>query len=303
MKLTFFRGHVPNFGDELNPYMWEKLLPADFLDQDERELFLGIGSILWNDLPKTARKYVMGSGYAGYTGLPDVHDGSWDIVFVRGPQTARLLNIAPEKAICDSAILLRALGLPEPAPSFDVGFMPHYESLDRGLWEEACRIAGIPLIDPREDVETVISKIRGARMIITEAMHGAIVADALRTPWVAALPINPGHHQKWQDWSGALSVKVRFQELRPSSALEFYVGLTGGRGDPNGRAGRWSRSVAALPANKLLAHRAAAHLRKLAKMEPQLSQDGKIAEVTERALEAMHGFVRSRTEERSHRVA
>jgi len=294
MKLVYFRGHVPNFGDELNTHMWRHLLPAGFLDEDERDLFIGIGSILWNTFPKSARKFVVGSGYAGYTGLPDVHDGTWDIVFVRGPETARLLGIEPEKAICDSAVLLRALDLPAPAPAFNVGFMPHYESLDRGLWEDACRLAGIPLIDPRDDVEKVISQIRGARMIITEAMHGAIVADALRTPWVAVKPINPGHHAKWKDWSGALSLDVRFQDLTPSSLLEFYVGLTGGRGDPNGRAGRLSRSVLAGPANRFLAHRAASYLRRMAKAEPQLSRDEKISHVTERALEALHGFVRAR---------
>src|SRR5690606_20119174 len=187
-----------------------------------------------------------------------------------------------------------ALELPAAAAPCDVAFMPHYESLDRGLWEEACRVAGIPLIDPRGDVEVIISRIRGARMIITEAMHGAIVADALRTPWVAVKPINPGHHAKWKDWSGALSMDVCFHDLRPSSLLEFYVGLTGGRGDPNGRAGRLSRSALATPANRVLVNLAARHLRQMATAAPQLSRDEKIAEVTERALEALHGFVRAR---------
>jgi hypothetical protein len=88
MKLIYFRGHVPNFGDELNPYLWDRLLPPGLLDEDESELFLGIGSILFDTYPAGPRKYVMGSGYAGYTGLPPVHDGSWDVVFVRGPRTA-----------------------------------------------------------------------------------------------------------------------------------------------------------------------------------------------------------------------
>ena len=294
MKLIYFRGHVPNFGDELNLYLWDRLLPPGFLDENEEELFLGVGSILWDSLPRTARKYVMGSGYAGYTALPDVHDGSWDIVFVRGPETARMLGLPPQKAICDSAILLRALELPAAAAPCDVAFMPHYESLDRGLWEEACRVAGIPLIDPRGDVEVIISRIRGARMIITEAMHGAIVADALRTPWVAVKPINPGHHQKWRDWSGALAMEVRFRDLRPSSLMELYVGLTGGRGDPNGRAGKLSRSFWARPANKVLVRRAAAQLQRLAGAEPQLSEDRQVAGATERALDALHAFVHSR---------
>ncbi|HTV67134.1 MAG TPA: polysaccharide pyruvyl transferase family protein [Rhizobiaceae bacterium] len=294
MKLVYFKGKVPNFGDELNPYMWRKLLPAGFLDGNENELFLGIGSILWNNFPGHARKIVMGAGYAGYTALPDVHDGSWEIVFVRGPESASLLGIPAEKAICDAAILLRALDLPKPTAPIDVAFMPHYESLDRGLWEEACRLAGIKLIDPRANVETVISELRATRLLITEAMHGAIVADALRTPWVAVWPINRAHHRKWRDWSGALSLEVRHHELAPTNIMELYVSLTGGRGSMSGRAGRINQHAVFHPLNKLLTYRAARQLRKLATCEPQLSRDEKIAEATERALAALHGFVRSR---------
>ena len=294
MKLVYFRGHVPNFGDELNACLWDRLLPAGFLDEDEDELFIGIGSILWDDYPSHARKYVLGSGYAGYKPAPDVHDGSWDVVFVRGPRTAQRLNLPSDKAICDSAILLRALDLPAPAQQIDVGFMPHYESLDRGLWREACRLAGVTLIDPTAPVEEVIASLRGTRLLVTEAMHGAIVADALRTPWVAALPINPGHHAKWQDWAGALSLDVRAHALRPSSLLELWIDLTGGRGDPHGRAGRASRSALAGPVNSALVHRAAARLRELARQEPQLSADSAIERATDRAMTALDGFVRAR---------
>jgi succinoglycan biosynthesis protein ExoV len=294
MKLTYFRGQRPNFGDELNPYLWPRLLPPDFLDDNENELFLGIGSILLDHLPRQPRKYVIGSGYAGYTLLPKIHDGSWDVVFVRGPRTAAFLDLPKETAICDGAILLRTLELPAPASGMDVAFMPHFESLDRGFWREVCRRAGVTLIDPRDDVESVIAAIRGAKVLITEAMHGAIVADALRTPWTAALPINAHHHLKWSDWSDSLDINLRFQNLRPSSLMELYVGLSGGRGNVDGRAGRVSRSRMATPANRMLVHLAAKRLQKLASVEPQLSRDAKIEEVTERAQHAVDRFVRAR---------
>ena len=293
MKLVFFRGKVPNFGDELNLHVWPALLPAGFLDDDDSELFVGIGSIIGNHLPQTSRKFVMGSGYAGYMGLPDVHDGSWDIRFVRGPNTARTLAIDPNLSICDSAILLRAMHLPAPDASAGIAFMPHYESLERGDWAEACRLAGITLIDATAPVETVLSQIRGARLLITEAMHGAIVADALRTPWIGARPIYGGHHGKWLDWAGALGLDVRLNPLKPTSLLEFYIGRTG-RGGSLGKVGRFSASpLAALP-NRALTAAAARHLSAMARLEPQLSSDARIAEVTERAQEAVDTFVRSR---------
>jgi succinoglycan biosynthesis protein ExoV len=293
MKLTYFTGTTPNFGDALNPYMWPRLLPGGFLDEDDSELFLGIGSILWDQHPKAARKIVMGSGYGGYAAPPDVGDGTWDVVFVRGPRTAARLGLPPERAICDSAVLLRLLRLPEPAADIGVAFMPHYHSFSRGPWEEACRIAGIRLIDPRDDVEKVISEIRGARMLITEAMHGAIVADALRTPWLAARPIHSENESKWLDWSDALGLDLSRHPLKPSSLLELYIAWTGGKRYYEGRATRWSGSLSARPANRILVQLAARHLRHLSGREPQLSADTSIATATERAHEAVERFVSS----------
>lgn len=293
MKLVFFRGKVPNFGDELNLHVWPALLPKNFLDEDESELFVGIGSIIGDHLPAQSRKFVMGSGYAGYMGLPDVHDGTWDIRFVRGPNTARTLKIDPILSICDSAILLRAMDLPPLDANVGVAFMPHYESLERGNWAAACRQAGITLIDATQPVEKVLSQIRGASLLITEAMHGAIVADALRTPWVGARPIYGGHHKKWLDWAGALDLDVRLNLLKPSSVLEYYIGKTG-RGGSLGKVGRFNRSpLSALP-NRFLTEQAARHLQDMARMEPQLSRDTVIRQVTERAQDAIDGFVRSR---------
>jgi hypothetical protein len=293
MKLVFFRGHVPNFGDELNPLVWPELLPKGFLDEDESELFVGIGSIIGDHLPAKSRKFVMGSGYAGYMGLPDVHDGTWDIRFVRGPNTAKTLGISQNLSVCDSAILLRNMHLPAPDDSVGIAFMPHYESLERGDWAEACRLAGMTLIDARDPVEKVLSQIRGARLVITEAMHGAIVSDALRTPWIAAKPIYGGHHKKWLDWSGALGLDVRMNELKPSSVLEYYIGKTG-RGGRLGKVGKFNASPLAAIPNRILTGIAAQHLQQMAKLEPQLSRDDRISEVTERAQAAVDSFVRSR---------
>ena len=293
MKLTFFRGRVPNFGDELNARVWPALLPPGLLDDDEFELFVGIGSIIGDHLPGPARKYVMGSGYAGYMGLPDINDGTWDIGFVRGPRTAARLGLPPQAVICDSAILLRALALPKPSAKVGAAFMPHYESLERGFWSEAATLAGLTLIDATAPVDTVIAQIRGADVLITEAMHGAIVADALRTPWIAVEPIDRRHHTKWLDWSEALGLEVRMHPLRPSSLLELYVGWTG-RGGEGGRSGKLNRSAIGAAANHLLIHRAARHLRALAGRDPQLSSDRAISDVTERAVAAVDRFVASR---------
>jgi succinoglycan biosynthesis protein ExoV len=295
MKLTYFQNTPSNFGDELNAVMWRQLLPEGFLDEDAGELFLGIGSILWDHLPRLPMKHVMGSGFGGYTSPPDVHDGSWNVVWVRGPVTAARLQLDPRLAICDSAILVRATALPPPAAGSGTVFMPHFESAARGDWQRACTLAGIDYLDPRDGIEALLARIRGARLMMTEAMHGAIVADALRVPWIGVVPFFPQHRAKWEDWALSLDIALRPATLPPSNLLETYTLVTGKPG--KGRRSRaLFRAWPTAPVNAALLHRAARHLRQLADtVEPQLSADAAIRRVTERSLEALEVFVRARS--------
>ncbi|NND43350.1 MAG: pyruvyl transferase [Boseongicola sp.] len=294
MKLTYFRHDPPNFGDEINTRIWPHLLPPGFLDDDESELFLGAGSILWGHLPKAPMKIVAGSGYGGYSGPPDMHDGSFRVIWVRGPLTATRLGLAPNLAIADAAVLLRNTPLPEPAPGIGVAFMPHFESVARGDWEAACRLAGVTFLDPTADTGTILAQIRGARLVISEAMHGAIVADALRTPWIGIRPIHAVHRMKWDDWSLALDVTLSLETAFPSNLLEAYTLATGFRGRGR-RSTRLLRSSAAAPVNRVFREIAARRLRRLAERgTPQMSSDAAITQATERCMEALHGFVRTR---------
>ena len=58
-------------------------------------------------------------------------------------------------------------------------------------------------------------------MLVSEAMHGVIVADALRVPWVALLPLAPIHRPKWQDWAEVLELRIEFQPGCASSLTEW----------------------------------------------------------------------------------
>ena len=99
---------------------------------------------------------------------------------------------------------MRTVPLPEPV-SIDVAYIPHFQSVYTGNWQEACRLSGIRMIDTTEPVGKVLSEIRGAKKVVCEAMHGAIVADALRVPWVAVEPLQVEHRGKWLDWSESLA--------------------------------------------------------------------------------------------------
>ena len=295
MKLVYFQGPEPNFGDELNTIIWPSVLPKGFLDESEDELFLGIGSIIWDYLPKAPKKHIMGAGFGGYTPVPNVHDGSWNPVFVRGPRTAAILGLPGEKAICDGAIFLKDLPLPPRTKSKSIGFMPHFESLPRGNWEEVCKLANVELVDPRASVDDIISKILSLDILVTEAMHGAIAADVLRTPWIAVKPIDTTHHMKWFDWSEALSLNLRQHVLWPSTFQESVWYLTTNR-MTNHRRDKFDAIAshkAFRPINWAMVHAAASSLAKAAKQEPQLSEDAVLDRVYTRANEALRQFVRT----------
>ena len=293
MKLYFYRAKKPNFGDELNLTMWNHLLPPGFFDGQEDELFLGIGSILFDTHPKEPRKIVAGSGW-GYSNAADVHDGSWDVLFVRGPRTADALGLDRSLSVGDAAILLRETPLPEAKPNVGTAFMPHFDSLERGNWSEVCRLAGITYIDPTGDVDDILSTIRGADLVIAEAMHGAIVSDALRTPWIAMRPIADIHRMKWHDWAEALSIPLRQFDLSPSNLREAWSAISGM--DARGRRSRMMMDgPLGAPANWVIKQRAARQLQKLAQEEPQLSEDAVIEGATSRALEALDAFLRKRS--------
>jgi succinoglycan biosynthesis protein ExoV len=207
MKLTYHEGK--NFGDALNPMIFYHFLGKDFFDEDSSVQFLGIGSILGLK-KKAGKKIVFSSGYAAgdddaYGSAP-VIDQNYEVICVRGPKTARILNLPLEKAIADGAILLPTFYKPDiKSQRFKYSLILHHKSLDfYSGWENVCKEAGIHLIDVRKNVEQVLSEIVSSDHVLCEAMHGAIVADAYRVKWT---PVNFYPHInffKWQDWCESL---------------------------------------------------------------------------------------------------
>lgn len=218
MKLYYFEGKdgVHNFGDELNPFLWSRLLP----DLDRRGprdwLFVGIGTLLNERLPAAERTVVFGSGVGYGTSVPRP-DETWRVYFVRGPLSATALGLAPSASLTDPAILLASLYPARPPVKTRFAFMPHWNHASVWL-ETVCRDAGIAYIDPRRPVEHVLNAIGEAGTLLAEAMHGAIVADTLRVPWIPIRSAARVLAFKWQDWCE--SVGVAYQ---PETTTSLWV--------------------------------------------------------------------------------
>lgn len=213
MKLYYWKDPIGNFGDDLNPWLWPRLFPKSIEHCfDEDTLFVGIGSLLNHKIPKhPAKKVVFGAGF-GYGSPPLVTD-SWRFYCVRGPLTAKVLGLPESTAICDSSLLVRELIEPAQTAEHRVAFMPHHVTTKYDDWKSVCESLSIHYIDPTAPVENTIEAIRKSTLVISEAMHGAIVADAFRVPWIP-VRIRPLIFEfKWQDWCSSLEIEHEFEWL------------------------------------------------------------------------------------------
>jgi succinoglycan biosynthesis protein ExoV len=212
MKVYYWKDEVKcpkgNFGDELNLWLWPKLIP-NLLEREDKGWLVGIGTLLNQKIPNNGKIAVFGSGI-GYGQHPSTNS-NWHIYCLRGPKTAAVLKVDSELAVTDSALLVRnfySVNYSCCREQKAVAFMPHWQT-PLFPWKQACEEAGITYIDPSEPVEEILFKIANARFLLAEAMHGAIVADALRVPWIAISTRPSINTFKWLDWCSSMEVEYQ----------------------------------------------------------------------------------------------
>lgn len=225
MHIVYYRDPVGNFGDDINELIWPRLLP-EMADAPDDVVLVGIGSLLdadrFRDVETAGKRvFVLGSG-AAYGRLPDGYR-DWTYLAVRGPLTAKLIG-RPEAAVTDSAALLATL--PDLTPKAErrdaILFMPHHRTLVNSNWRKAAERAGMEFVDPQWRPDRILEAYGRARLVVTEAMHGAIVADTLRIPWIPVIISPEVSVFKWRDWLGSLGLPYRPTTLPPTARLEAY---------------------------------------------------------------------------------
>lgn len=224
MKPYYWESQHGNFGDDLNLWLWDFLLPG-FRTVHPDVLLVGVGTVLNKALlPEAGRKLVIGSGF-GYGVLPDMRDESlWDIRSVRGPLTAKKVGVPETLGIVDPAVLVADMPEFSNLPKrHGCSFVPHWESAVAGLWPAVCATAGLNYIDPRGEAKAVIRAIAQSERIVAESMHGAILADAFRVPWVAVSTSDSINSFKWRDWAATVGVEHRPRRVPISSRAEAIV--------------------------------------------------------------------------------
>jgi succinoglycan biosynthesis protein ExoV len=139
MRVFYYRASK-NFGDNLNHWVWPRLIP-DQLGMESDDLLVGIGSLIKSDLSKVpGRKIIFGTG-SGYGALPLAEEiASWRFYCVRGPLTARLLGLPSEKAVVDGAWLVDMLPDCRYRHRHQSGvvFVPHWTTDLYANWRQPC---------------------------------------------------------------------------------------------------------------------------------------------------------------------
>ncbi|UWQ23176.1 polysaccharide pyruvyl transferase family protein [Jannaschia sp. W003] len=231
MDLYYCKTPDGNFGDDMNLWFWDRLIPEWREIAPDRTL-CGIGTLI-NRKAFSAmdRILVCGSG-TGYGPVQRFDPAKVEFAWVRGPRTARILDVDPSLAITDPAVMVS--DFPDfadgPRAEGDVIFVPHRLTANLDLdWKRLSRRSGVRTVSPKDDAKEVIRELRDARLVIAESMHAAIIADAFRTPWV---PLVVSHHFntfKWGDWADSLDF-----DLRLNTALRLpraaYFALRNARG-------------------------------------------------------------------------
>lgn len=222
MKLHYFRRKDKrfNFGDDLNEWLWPQILP-NYFDDNHESVFVGMGTLINDLLPMRvsfAKQVIIFSTGVGYERPLTQVPPHWHIYCLRGPLSAQKLGVSQHLAIADGAILIRRYYQPTyTSKKTSFSFMPHvHHAIDGGsFWQGVCNELGFQYIDPCWSVERVLEAISHTEVLLAEAMHGAITADALRVPWVPIITSPRILPFKWRDWCSSIGVSYNPHYLPP----------------------------------------------------------------------------------------
>ncbi|WP_417289531.1 hypothetical protein [Corallibacter sp.] len=214
MKLHYYKPSpkMSNFGDELNVPIWNHFF-SNYLSSDSNIVFLGIGTVLRvikKKYSNSEKVIVFGSGsHSSNIDLPS----NVEIKFVRGPLSAQALTNKKVPYITDPAIII-PLVFPckGKTKKHKFSYMPHY-SVDNDNIRKAIEGLGIHYISPKDEWKSIIIQINQTNVLLSEAMHGAIVADAYRIPWLPVYTYKSFNFFKWKDWALSQKINLKFFKL------------------------------------------------------------------------------------------
>jgi succinoglycan biosynthesis protein ExoV len=129
--------------------------------------------------------------------------------------TARALGIDEKLAITDAALLVTDYYEASTNSETGMAYMPHWNMHSIEL-QTICRDLGIRYVDPTNpDIITTLDEIACSTTLITEAMHGAILADSYGVPWIPVKTTPEILDMKWHDWCATVDIDYAPNRVTP----------------------------------------------------------------------------------------
>jgi pyruvyltransferase len=218
----FWHIGTPNFGDDINPSFFEKIsgVPVRLEVNQKNPHFLGMGSILERAIESSV---VLGSGFIAQPAAPVNLPGR--LIAVRGKLSRAAIQNCPEVLLGDPMVLLSQIYIAPHIKINRIGLVPHVSQVN-----EFKRLApaGVVIIDPAAEPWSVIRSIAECSYIISQSLHGLIVADALEIPnlWIKPSEQMIGGDFKFLDYFSTIdSPKAPHtfsKELLENPPLEYF---------------------------------------------------------------------------------
>lgn len=197
IPLVWHVGH-PNFGDDFNPHLFQKIIGSPvYKEKSNASHILGAGSIL-NAGNKNS--IIVGSGVMSNEKAPSHSFGG--IISLRGELTKKWAGIKEDIWLGDPFVLYPLLfPFETEAKKFQCGFIPHisyfrYKKTQYDLGKDTL------VIDMGMPFDRLIEAMMSCEYIISQALHGLIMADTLNIPniWLSPSESMHGGEFKFHDY-------------------------------------------------------------------------------------------------------
>lgn len=181
-----------NWGDDINIYFLSEICNRDVKIYDKTNRkdtnYQVIGSIICNTLTNN-RTVIWGSG------IPDDRTNLTikpkKVCAVRGPMTRKKLiskGISCPEVYGDPALLLPLYYKPQVEKKYKVGLIPHFSNINHDIIKEMSKKEGVKIINLSKYNKwtDIIDEILSCEIIVSESLHGLILAGAYELPniWI-----------------------------------------------------------------------------------------------------------------------
>jgi len=223
-KPLFWHVGRPNFGDDINPFFIQRLLgkPIRFANDQSRPHLLGVGSILESATPSSI---VIGSGYLKPESGPLPKGAT--VISLRGQRSLELAGCDDQILLGDPLVLVDRLFGKSAEKKHRTGLIAHVLNIS-AMKAQYGRYAH--LISPMQEPWKVVEEIASCEQIVSQSLHGLIVADAFEIPnvWIAPSESMAGGRFKFDDYFSTLDqakplLEVTEDLFHNSSKYPFLV--------------------------------------------------------------------------------